>query len=318
MAESRPIHVVAAVIIDAQGRILITQRPLHVHQGGLWEFPGGKLEAGETVYAALQRELHEELGIDVLQARPLICVAHDYPDKSVLLDIWRVDEFAGEPHGREGQPMERVPPERLAEYTFPAANQPILSAVNLPDLYLITPEPDDEEAAFLASLAASLQRGIRLVQLRAKNLDTDAYLALAKKVLALCRGHEARLILNTSPELVLEIGADGVQLSSERLHKLTQRPLGSDLLVSASCHNLEEIQRAVAVSVDFAVLSPVEATATHPGASPLGWEAFQRLTDQATFPVYALGGMSADRREQAFVHGAQGIAAVRSLWGEWC
>jgi 8-oxo-dGTP diphosphatase len=102
------IHVAAAVVVDGLGRVLVSQRPGHVHQGGLWEFPGGKLEAGETAETGLKRELHEELGITVQAARPLIRVYHAYPDKPVLLDVWRVTRYSGEPAGLEGQPIDWV------------------------------------------------------------------------------------------------------------------------------------------------------------------------------------------------------------------
>ena len=122
------VHVAAAVIRGVDGRILIARRADTQHQGGLWEFPGGKVEAGESVEAALGRELKEELGIVVEAARPLIQVQHDYPDKQVLLDVWEVSAFTGEPHGAEGQPLAWVAQRELADYAFPAANQPIVAA----------------------------------------------------------------------------------------------------------------------------------------------------------------------------------------------
>ena len=124
--ESHVVRVVAAVIENPQGEILIAKRPDHLHQGGLWEFPGGKLEAQELPRAALARELVEELGISVNVAQPLLKTRHDYPDKSVELDVWTVPSFAGEAHGREGQKIVWVRREELARYDFPAANTPIL------------------------------------------------------------------------------------------------------------------------------------------------------------------------------------------------
>jgi 8-oxo-dGTP diphosphatase len=134
------VHVAAAVIRDGSGQILIARRADTQHQGGLWEFPGGKVEADESVEAALARELHEELGIVVGATRPLIKVRHDYPDKQVLLDVWEVSAFTGEPHGAEGQPLAWVSPRDLSDYEFPAANQPIVAAAKLPAQYLITPD----------------------------------------------------------------------------------------------------------------------------------------------------------------------------------
>ena len=311
------IHVAAAVIVNPAGEVLLALRPKDKHQGGLWEFPGGKVEPGEVVLAALKRELEEELGIAVIQARPLIRVQHRYPDKAVLLDVWRVAGFEGEPHGREGQTVEWVAPDKLPQRAFPAANQPIVTAARLPEYYLITPEPQDE-SEFLQRLELALQGGIRLVQLRAKSLSDEAYKALAHKALALCRCYGARLLLNGAPEWVHEVGADGIQLSSALLATLQARPPGyepsGDKWVAASCHNALELQHALAIGVDFALLSPIKPTQSHPGMAALGWSQMQTLIDPLPMPVYALGGMSRNDLQDAFAYGAQGIAAIRELW----
>lgn len=309
-----PIHVVAAAVFNPAGEVLIARRHPDAHQGGLWEFPGGKVESGEEIQHALKRELHEELGISVMQARPLIRIHHDYPDKSVLLDVWRVDAFAGEPHGREGQPIEWATPQRLPEYAFPQANRPIITAVRLPPLYLITPEPGTDRDTFLCSLERSLKNGIKLVQLRAKTLSAVHYKQLAKEALSLCHAHQARLLLSAPPDWVEEIGADGVHLTSARLMALDSRPLPAGLWIASSCHNSAEIVHACRIGADFAVAAPVLETASHPGASTLGWEGLYALTEQAIMPVYALGGMTPQHLPQAWAHGAQGIAAIGSLW----
>jgi len=187
------IHVAAAVIRSADGRILIARRPLDKHQGGLWEFPGGKVEAGESVQAALARELLEELGIEVTRAQPLIQVRHDYPDKQVLLDVWQVLAFQGEAHGAEGQPLAWVTASELDGFEFPAANRPIVSAAQLPDRYLITPEGLDTPQ-LLCGIERALARGVRLVQLRAPGMPLTAYRTLAADALALAAG-QAQLML---------------------------------------------------------------------------------------------------------------------------
>ena len=312
--DSARIHVAAAAILDGQGRVLISQRPAHVHQGGLWEFPGGKLEFGETAEDALSRELHEELGISVEAARPLIRIAHDYPDKAVLLDVWRVDAFAGTAVGCEGQAIEWVAIENLGDYRFPAANNPIIKAVSLPDCYLITPEPGADHRRFLHALQQVLAGGISLMQLRAKNLSVADFSALLPAVQQLCRQFGTRLLLNADPALVAETDADGVHLGSVRLRELSVRPLSDDRIVSASCHTLEDIRHAETLGLDFVVVSPVQQTASHPEARPLGFAGLQQLTEQAALPVYALGGMQLSDKDAAFRHGAQGIAAISGLW----
>jgi 8-oxo-dGTP diphosphatase len=308
--------VAAAAIVDGDGRVLLARRHDHAHQGGLWEFPGGKLEPGESVEAGLARELEEELGLTPTAARPLIRVRHRYPGREVLLDVWRVEAWAGEPHGREGQPVAWVGPEALSAQAFPEANLPIVAAVRLPTMYLITPEPAADESAFLSGLTRSLEAGVRLVQLRARARSPVPLRALAREALGVCRQAGARMLVSGDPDLAEAVGADGVHLPAARLLALAERPLGRDRWVAASCHDEAELRRAGELGIDFAVLSPVRATASHPGAPPLGWQRFWSLTETAKLPVYALGGLVPADLPMAWAHGAQGIAAIRGLWRE--
>jgi 8-oxo-dGTP diphosphatase len=308
------LHVAVAAIFDERQRVLICRRPPHVHQGDLWEFPGGKVEPGETTASALRRELKEEIGIDVISARPLIRVHHDYPDRDVLLDVWRVEDFSGVAAGHEGQPICWVSPRELGRFRFPAANLPIIKAVSLPDRYLITPQPGSDVETFLARLDAAVCRGVTLVQLRAKQWVLPDYRGLVKRTLGICHACNARLLLNAEPSLALELGADGVHLTSARLLALRERPLDSRYLVGASCHDRRELEHACAMNLDFAVVSPVRETASHPGAKALGFAGLRDLTERADLPVYALGSMAETDLVRAFNHGAQGIAAIRGLW----
>lgn len=307
------LRVAVGIVSDRQGRILLSRRPLHVHQGGLWEFPGGKLEAGESLQAGLQRELYEELGITVLDTAPLIRIRHRYPEFSVLLDVWHVTAFAGETRGREGQQLAWVERDRLIEYPLPAANRPIVTALRLPDCYVITPEPADPQV-FLRRLAELVQAGAQLVQLRARSLDEGALIELAMQAVTVCRQGKARLLINGPADLVAACHADGVHLSSRELMSMTRRPLAKDQWVAASCHNLHEIRHAQDIEVDFVVLSPVCATASHPRAEPLGWSVFGQWTEQVALPVYALGGMAPEMISQAKKLGGQGIAAISAFW----
>ena len=308
------VHVAAAAIFDNRGRVLISRRPAHLHQGDLWEFPGGKLEPGESVESALHRELYEELGIHVQAARPLIQVLHDYHDKPVLLDVWRVDNFTGTALGCEGQAIEWVSIDALGGYCFPAANTPIIKAVSLPDRYLVTPDPGPDHDVFLNELENTLACGISLVQLRARQLPDAVLRALVQKVQQRCRQAGARLLLNTGTAVAAELGVDGMHLTSARLRALSARPLDSGQLVGASCHTIEEVQYAGDLGLDFVVVSPVKQTTSHPDARPLGYEGLLQMTELATVPVYALGGMQPTDMDEAFRHGAQGIAAISGLW----
>ena len=310
-----PVHVAAAVIYDDHGRILLTKRGENTHQGGLWEFPGGKLETGESVAQGLRRELKEELGIELLQHRPLIKNLHHYPEKSVLLDVHLVEDYQGVPQGLEGQPLEWVEPGRLSEFSMPQADLPIITAVNIPDSYLITGLDPKHPDQFLTKLQRSLQNGLRLVQLRVGGFPDRELLELGASALKLCHESSARLLLNGSPELAQEMGADGVHLNSKRLSQLRDRPLPADKLVAASCHSVAELDHAAAMGLDFVVLSPVQQTASHPAATPLGWNNFASMVDNTSIPVYALGGMQSGDLAKAWEHGAQGIAGIGCFWG---
>ncbi len=311
------LHVAAAVILDGAGHILLARRPEHLHQGGLWEFPGGKVEPGESAMQALRRELEEELGISVTRARPLIRIPHAYPDRKVLLDVWRVDGFTGEAHGREGQPLRWIAPEELGAFAFPAANRPIVTAARLPDTYLITPDPGGvgEWAVFMSQLNRALEGGIALVQFRAHSLSDAEYVRHAREVRAACAVHGARMLVNRSPEVMEAVEAHGLHLPSRLLMAARARAIAADRLLSASCHDLEEVKHAGTIGCDFAVVSPVEPTRSHPGAATLGWCGLRALTEQSSIPIFALGGMTPGDLEQVWNQGAQGIAAISSLWG---
>ncbi len=309
------VHVVAAVISNAEGQIFIAKRPDDKHQGGLWEFPGGKLEQNETREQGLARELEEELGITVEHCSPLIRFQYDYPDKSVHLDVWRVDAYAGGAHGREGQETRWVCVDELDNYEFPAANKPIITAARLPDRYMVTPEPDPEKLDdYLSKLDQALQSGVRLVQYRAKKLKAAQWQSHAADVIKLCEKHAAKCIVNSEIDTALNISAHGVHLNSQRLFDFQQRPIDKGLLLVASCHTQEDLQQAQRIDADFVVLSPVKVTASHPEATPLGWERFSEMVKDITVPVYGLGGMHVDDINDALQAGGQGIAAIRSLW----
>ncbi|MGV6396271.1 Nudix family hydrolase [Pseudomonas caspiana] len=308
------VHVAAAVIRGADGRILIARRADSQHQGGLWEFPGGKVEPGEAVEAALARELQEELNIVVTQARPLIRIQHDYPDKQVLLDVWEVSAFTGEPHGVEGQPLAWVSNRELPDYEFPAANQPIVAAARLPGEYLITPG-ELETPQLLRGIQKAIAGGIKLIQLRAPNGYDPQYRDLAVDAVGLCAG-KAQLMLKGPLEWLGDFPAAGWHLTSAQLRKLAAngRPFPKERWLAASCHNAEELSLAEQMGVDFVTLSPVQPTQTHPEAQPLGWEHAQQLISSFSKPVYLLGGVGPAEQQRAWQSGAQGVAGIRAFW----
>lgn len=309
----QPMLVAAAAIVNEQGQVLIARRPAGVDQGGLWELPGGKLAPYETGLQALKREIHEELGITVLKARPLIRVRHTYGKKTVLLDVWKVLEFTGEPWGREGQPIRWVAADDLVNYTFPVANKPVIKAVQLPEEYLITGEFADQDDALLR-LNRALEQGIKLIQLRAHHLDAEAYRCVAQAFLEPCKKAAARLILNADPQMLKQVDADGIHLTSARLAGFTSRAVPIDKWLAASCHDEASILQAEQINVDFITLSPVLATSSHPEAQPLGWHNFNSLTEASKLPVYALGGMDKQQLDRVFGLGGQGLAGISQYW----
>lgn len=308
------VHVVAAAILNSDQEVLITRRASNAHQGGKWEFPGGKVEQGEVPSQALRRELYEELGITPVSYRPLIKTRYEYTDKRVLLEVWRVARYTGVPQGREGQPLRWAALENLSGFSFPKANLPIVTALNLPDSYLITPDPGANWPEYLNTLRRALDQGLKLVRFRANSLSDESYVRYAAELIALCHEYGTRILIDRRPEWVKRLGADGLHLTSSKLMGLSDRPISTNHLLCASCHNSEELALAQRINVDFTVLSPINVTASHPMVAGLGWQALGELCNATRMPVYALGGMGADDICKVWEYGGQGIAAIRSLW----
>ena len=306
------VRVAVGVVQDAAGRVLIARRPDHVHQGGLWEFPGGKVDEGETLTHALTRELEEELAIRVREAESLIDIRHHYPDKSVWLQVCRVTCFEGEPQGNEGQPVRWVSPEALLDYDFPAANRPIVNAIRLPSQWVIT-GPSLSEDDWMERLQEALRRGARALILRAPELSVEQYRHRARQALALCQAFDARLLAH-GPEAHCDEALGGWHMNGEALARCSQRPVPPSRWWGASCHSPGELARAVELGVDYVTLSPVNVTESHPDVAPLGWRQFAQWVADAPLPVYALGGMAAQDLEQAKASGAQGIAGIGFGW----
>jgi len=309
------LEVVAGVVRDSNGKVLLTQRQPGRHQAGKWEFPGGKREPGEKPEAALVRELYEELGISVERIRPRIVVPYDYPDVSVRLDVYDVESYSGEPYGKENQVLAWVSPERLGDYDYPAANLPVITSLHLPDQYAISNAMALGRDRFLRILEQKMQQGMRLVQLREPGMPVGEFENLAKACIETVHRYHGRILLNTDNlELVTQLGADGIHLKSRQLMSLSARPLIASLLVGASCHNLEEIRQAENIAADFVVLSPVKPTASHPQAQPIDWSGFETMARQSRLPVYALGGMTAGDVDQSRQSGGQGVAMLSEAW----
>ena len=315
MIETHPsiLEVAAGVIVNSASRVLIAQRPDHQHMGGLWEFPGGKVEPGETPHQALARELKEELGVVVKHASPLIAIRHDYPDRKVRLHVWRVEAYTGTPTGLQGQAIRWVEREDLGQFAFPAANRPIVTAARLPDRYAILDPSSDRPEDFRKRLAEYADSGITLLRLRASRLTPGRYAAFAREAAEYCQSRGMALLLNGLPELMRQIGAAGLHLRSDELMALSGRPVDRQHWLAVSCHDPIQLRQAARIGADFAVLGPVYATLTHPDVKPLGWEAFAAMVEEAAMPVFALGGLGDADLEEARGRGAQGVAAIRGF-----
>lgn len=309
----RVVHVAVGVVVDPEGKVLIALRPEQAHQGGLWEFPGGKCEPGEPVEVALARELREEVGITVLRQRPFCLIRHDYGDKDVLLDVWKVDAFTGTAIGKEGQPIRWAEIPTLDPVLFPAANRAIIRRLQLPDTIAITGEADCEDD-FLDRFQRLLDASPGMIQLRAPQLDPQSYLTRAQRCLQLCRTRGVRLLLNTEPAVADQLRADGLHVNARSLLSLAHRPVADDRLFSASCHTPDELSHAQMLGADFVFLSPVQRTASHPEQPALGWQAFAVMARRVSVPVYALGGLGGEDLAVAREHGAAGVAAISAWW----
>ena len=309
-----PIHVVAGVLSDSQYRVLLTQRSEGKHLPGMWEFPGGKCEHGETPQDALRRELREELGIEAGSLERLIAVPWNYREKSIFLDVYRVLDYTGQAHGRESQALCWVSIDELNQVDMPAADRPVIAALRLPRRYAITPEPVGDPAPFLRRFAAALESTDKFIQLRSKHLANADLRLLATRARDAARQVGATMLLNGHLELVRELDLDGIHLPAAELQRCTCRPLAANRWVGASCHDERELAHAAAIGVDYVSLGPLQPTPSHPSTTILGWARFSALCASMPLPVYALGGLATSDLPRAIAAGAQGIAGISNFW----
>jgi 8-oxo-dGTP diphosphatase len=308
------IEVAAAVILRADGsEFLLAQRPQGKVYAGYWEFPGGKVEPGETVRAALQRELREELGISVSACSPWLTRVFTYPHATVRLNFWRVTAWSGEigisaPLEHDAVDWQKCGKTATVTPILPA-NAPILKALALPTTMAITMGESEGVERQLARLEEALANGLRLIQVRDKGWPFAQRLWFAETVRCIAGQRGALVLINDDEDIARRAGADGLHLSAARLAACVQRP--DFAWVGASCHDADELRRAGELGLDYALLGPVLPTPTHPEASGLGWAEFARLITGTPLPVFALGGMTNAMLATAQEHGAHGIALMR-------
>lgn len=293
------IDVAAAVILRPDGSFLMARRPPGKLYAGYWEFPGGKIEPGEAPAAAIARELHEELGIDIGAACPWITRVFEYPHGTVHLRFFRIFEWRGEPHPREGQDIGWQTLDTLVSGPMLPANAPVLASLALPWEYAITHASQVGVSAMLSFLEKRLAGGLKLLQIREPDFnDKDVF---TRQVIALAHRHGAK-VMTKAPHP----DADGMHFTAAQLMALKERPKTG--LAAASCHTREELERAMRLGMDFAVLGPVKDKAA------IGWQRFAALAQDAGIPVYAIGGLSPVDLAEARRHGAHGLAMIRGAW----
>ena len=310
-----PIDIAVGVLVASDGRVLVACRRANTPGAGFWEFPGGKREAGEDMEACLKREPAEEIGISDIEGQPLICFAHDRGPRPVRLHVWRIHAWHGEPHGREGQQVRWAAPESLDLASLLPATEIILNALALPSAYLMTPAVADYgESDWLAGIDATLEAGITLLRVRDHALDDAAYARLAAEVVIRAHEYGAQVLVDRDIALMQAVGAQGVHWSMTRLEHEGSRPKALVGWLAVSAHDSGDLERAITGGADFATLSPVRSTATHPEAVPMGWSGFALARADHAVPVYALGGLGSADMSAAHQHNAQGVAALRGWW----
>ena len=304
-------EVAVAVFLKPDGTFLLSSRPEGKPYPGYWEFPGGKIEPGESVLQAMVRELVEELNVTITQATPWFSFMMHYTHATVRLNCWRVTAWQGEMRGMEGQHFEWQTLNALTVAPTLPGCAPIFKALALPGTYAITNATEMGVDAYLTQLDHALKRGLKLVQVREKNMPGDAFMKFAQTVVKMAHACDAKVLVNGDAVLAKQVGADGVHLTAAQLDECDTRP--DFPLVAASTHHRHEIERAAELKLDFVVLGAVKETLTHPGQTPIGWPRFGEIVHATPLPVYALGGLMLSDMSVAIRRGAHGIATQRGI-----
>jgi 8-oxo-dGTP diphosphatase len=316
------IHVVAGIIRDPldPSKILITRRKQGTHLENLWEFPGGKVEPGESRFFALKRELEEETGIHVVSAMPFQSVHHRYKEKNIFLDVWEIKQYWGQASGVEGQDANWVNIHELANYEFPDADKPVLKALSLYPRLLVTPDmPEQFEQSFIDQFERLMERQpYPLVVFRSHHLDDKTYADVAKKLNRICQNDDSHLIVHRPSLKSLQSKLlDAFQwrhLNSYSLQSIIENPFHDEVKLSASCHDKAELKMAQRLDCEFALLSTVRDTQSHPGRQAKGWSGIKSIISKVNIPVYALGGVRRKDLCNARFQGAIGVAGITDFW----
>lgn len=302
----------AVVLDDGHGRVLVQERPPSKPAAGFWEFPGGKVDGGETPEVALERELREELGVDLAEAprwEPVLPIRPEGGARGSRLLWGRVGRWRGEPVAREGQTFAWLKPVELLRIPLLAADLPIVARLLLPPRLAITPPAGGTPERLEERLETLLDEGFGGVLARFPALDPESRQTLSARLREVCARRGGICLVHEQEDLARRIGAEGVHHPAASLPR-RRLPSDAGLLHGVSVHDRPELERALRLGAHYLLLGPVCPTASHPDRPPLGWEAFAALTALAPVPVYALGGLGRDDLERARGAGAHGIALL--------
>ncbi|WP_415871200.1 NUDIX domain-containing protein [Acinetobacter pittii] len=297
----KPIVDVAIAILIHRGKILVGWREEQQHQGGKHEFPGGKVEPGETPEEACRREIYEEVGIGLKDWQQFDYIHHEYDDIIVNLHLFHSyvpDELLNLIH----QPWAWYTREQLLHLNFPKANKDIIKRLYWPHLIKIS------------NTLSMVESSEALLYWRIENEAEQQYI---EKLTALDEGQRSNLIINVdiwqqlSPELQKQIKT--VHLKQSQLMNLHKGDLIVGVRYIAACHDAVSLKQAQQIGCDAVFISPVKPTTTHPEAVALGWERFSDLAQNSQIPVFALGGVHPDDLATAQQHGAYGLAGIRNF-----
>ena len=301
---------VAAAVIERAGEFLLAQRPEGKPYPGYWEFPGGKIEPGEDPRAALVRELREELGIEAEEAWPWITRRYTYTHATVRLHFFRVTRWRGEPQPLEDQAIrwQRIGAPDVAPML--PANAPVLAALALPEVMVVSNAAAEGIDEWVRQLADRALGEKMLVQIREKAMERQKLQHLLSRALSRSAPLGSVVVVNSDSGRFPQ--CRGIHLTAKALMQAGERPDGTP--VGASCHDEAQIARAEALGLDYIVVGPVKATASHPGAQPLGWDRFAELVHDRSMPAYAIGGLTRADLAQARRHGAHGVALLSAAF----
>ena len=306
-----------AVVMNEQGEILLSQRKKGLHLEGLWEFPGGKVNSGESFKQALRRELREELNVSLNRCRRLIDFSYCYPDRELHFQVFIVLIDESITRHAEQQNIRWIKKSQLDTLALPEANDVICNALLMPDLIMIADQKvlgDD----IITLVEKQLKSDVRIVQYRADaNSTSEKIVTVGRQLKSLCDQYSATLVLNSNWQLWEQIQPHGVHIKSCDLQSL--KDIQGELpfkVISAACHSEQDADLINQLAIDSVIIGSVLPTLTHPQQASLGWIEFSRLCQKINKPVFAIGGCKPTDRDTSQVYGGHGIATIRGFLGK--